>query len=333
MAEKENILIIGYCGSNENLGEIVYYESYDDFCSIYSDKSKVKDALEIVNKIQFDGIHVMNLNDSYINTYIDATEIIKQHNFYYVVPVDIHVSDSYYNATRCNHIHLLDYMAKVMYDTNDSVMVCTDKHASLYEDIDNFLSDMVQIESDMKACIGIENYGENFIFVANNLKDISLSNVALAVLLTTTDINVYPSNDKIGDAIFDIDSNDIGMHSIVYFRSHDNRETTVENLINMDRKVEPEKIVTINRIIKYMYKDMDFSEFEGKMYVKNKKNQVKKKLIKYMDYYTGWILREYEIISVEFYKTDPGAGIIIAQIEIVPIGCFEKSRLTIEVNE
>ena len=329
---KENILLLGYGGRKNDIGLIQYFDTYDHFCAKYKSTSSMAKAFKILEDMKCTGIHVINLDPDDINSYVDATQLIMQHEFNYIVPVDIYISNTYYDTTTCKNICLLDYIVKTMYGSNDSVLIGTDKHARLYEDIDNYLDEMKTIESLVKEYIGLRNHGENMVFVANNLKDFDYANVVLAGILLNTEVNTYPASDSFGEAIFDIDAVDIGSSSIVYFRGHDDRATTIENLINLNRKVEPKKIITINRIIKYMLHDMDFSEFEGVFFTDHQKLLVKKKLIKYMDYYKGYILIDYDISSVGFYETGPSVGIIVCKIDVWPISCSEKCTLEIQIN-
>lgn len=330
--DSQNILILGYGGNSRNIGIIKNIDTYNHLCDLYNSDSNLAEVYKILSDFGCTDISVMNLSMDDINSYVDAIEIIKQFDFKYVIPADVYIGNTYYDTTTCTNIHLLDYMVKTMYGCNETVIVATDKHASLYEDIDNFLDDMAVIESGIEGAIGLKNHGENLLFVANNLEDFKFANAVLVAAIDRTAVNQYPVSDKFGNAIFDIDFADIKNNSMIYFRSHDDRSTTIENLLNLNSKVKPQKIVTINRILKYMLREMDFSEFDGKFYTDYQKLQVKKKLIKYMDIYTGFILTDYKINSVDFYKTGPSVGIIVSKISVWPINCFESCDLKVQIN-
>lgn len=326
MVNDKNILLIGDGGTNKCLNQITYFDNYLHASNNFND-SKVLRSYKILYDLGISNLYILNIRD--VNSYISSIDLLKQLDFNYIVPVDAMISDKYFDTVTNSYLYLVNYVTEKMYGFNESIVIGTDKNASLYEDIDNFIEDMAAIELSVKNSIGIKEHGENLLFVANNLVNYELANVVLAASLALTEIDTYPIMTSIGDAIFDIDSTDIGNNSMIYFRGHDDRVTTIENLLNMRVKVSPEKIVTINRILKYIKRDMDFSEYSGKLYSDYQKLQVKKKLTKYLDKYNGYVITSYVINSVEFYLTDINTGTIVNNFDIVPISSFEKCTMAV----
>lgn len=99
---------------------------------------------------------------------------------------------------------------------------------------------------------------ENLIFIANNLKNYTMSNLILAIALCTTDISLYPTS-NFGPALFLIDQYD-DTYNFAYFKNHTDIDTTVENLLNF-KDVSIEKIVTVQRIIKMIKEKWTFLNF------------------------------------------------------------------------
>ena len=172
---------------------------------------------------------------------------------------------------------------------------------------------------------------ENVIFVANNLKQYKMANVALAAGLCVNDVNKYPVSELYGEAIFDIDKTD-NPENIVYFKNNITRETTVENLLNFYESGYPMKIVFISRILKYIKREIDFSEFKGKLYTPYQKLQYSKRLTECLNSMSGYIIKEYSIDSIEAYKSSNATITLLARIRLVPINCLEICSLQTEVE-
>ena len=52
-----------------------------------------------------------------------------------------------------------------------------------------------------------------------------------------------------------------------------------------------------------------------------------------MEYYKGFLLIDYSIDSINFYKNGPSVGTIVCTLTVIPIGCFEECNLEIKIGK
>lgn len=323
-----NMLIIGKAATDYGLGEIIYSESYEDVVEKYGE-SDLSQAFKDAQNIGAKYIFLMNLRKD--QDYFDALEVIRQSDFTYIAFATLMLSDSFQDISHGGEKHsFFAYILGTLGRQHSSTLIVTDKHASMYEDIDSYLDDMRDICSNfLNRCSERANL-QNIIFVANNLANYKMSSVPLAAALCSSPVNEYPLSQKFGKAIFRIDPWD-NPDDMTYFRSDQARETTVENLVNLLQVYAPEKVVFIDRILKYIHRDMDFTNFKGRLYSSYQKMLFKQTLIKYLDA-LSFIVKEYAIISIEALTDTPGSIILQATIDVVPISCLERCQITVEAE-
>ena len=323
----KNMLIIGSGKTNYMLNQITYFETYKSVLEEYGE-SNLSAAFKVAKDFGVKDVFVMNIKNLY--DYFDIVTLLKHNDFAYIVPVDLLMSDTYRDAYRDNRkVTYFQYLLEAIGKLNDSTFVVTDKHASLYEDVDAFLDDMHGLHNSFKAAITPNVHGQNIVFVANNLKEHAMANVVLASALCVSDLDIYPSG-SFGDAIFDIDAFDVA-GDIAYFKSHTLRDTTVENLVNYCSQ-GPEKIVTIDRIIKYIKREIDFTEFKGKTYTGYQKLRIEKKLKVFLNALEGYVLDKYHIESITAYQDAPGTVTVLNRFDIWPVNSIEKCSVGIGVE-
>lgn len=320
----KNMLIIGKGANDFALKEVALATNYDKVLEQYGDSDLTK-AYKAAADIGAPYIYLMNVQKD--QDYFDVLEVLKQNDFTYIVFCSLVLSDTFQKVNDGGQIHyFFSYYLGYMGLNHRSVILVTDKHASLYEDIDSYLDEMNSIQTQfVNHCSSRANL-QNIIFVANNLEDYEKANVPLAAALCASDIADYPTSDSFGKAIFDIDSWD-NPGDMAYFKSHTVRETTIENLLNFDQDYEPEKIVYVNRILKCLAREMDFTEFKGTLYSAYQKDLFEQKLTKYMDSVIGTLIKDYQIESINVYKDDPGTVIMLARIVVLPLNCLETCTI------
>lgn len=316
----KNMLIIGKAANNFALKEVALASDYDKVLEQYGDSDLTK-AYKTAADIGAPHIYLMNIQQD--QDYFDVLETLKQNDFTYIVFCSLVLSDTFQKANDGGQIHyFFSYYLGYMGLNHRSVIVVTDKHASLYEDIDSYIDDMNSIqEKFLNHCSGRANL-QNIIFVANNLEDYDRANVVLAASLCASEVYEYPTSSSFGNAIFDIDSWD-NPGDMAYFKSHAARETTIENLLNFEQEYKPEKIVFVNRILKCLAREMDFTEFKGTLYSEYQKDLFEQKLENYLDSVKGTFIKDYAIESISVYKDDPGTVIMLARLAILPLNCLE----------
>ncbi len=327
--QHSNILLIGKAATYYSYKEITYEDDYDEVLKNYGD-CNLTTAFKEADDAGVAAIFMLNIHDNF--DIFDCINEITQNDFTYIVPVDMMLSDYFYDTYNNNKkTYYADYLLQQFTKYNESVFVFTDKHASLYEDQDAFLKDMNNISRTIESSLSLTVDREDLIFVANNLLQHQMANVTLAIALVTTDLAEYPTTD-FGPPIFLIDQYD-ETYNFAYFKEHTEEATTVENLLNF-HSVSPEKIVTIQRIIKVIKRELDLNEFVGRLYSEYQRLQIYKRIETYLRKLVDYVLYKYDILSVTPYRDsdNPGTVIVISYIEIWPKNCLEKISLQIGVE-
>jgi len=324
-----NMLIIGKAATQYGRGEIIYAEDPVAVADKYGE-SDLTTAFRQAKDLGAPAVFLMNMQKD--QDYFDALDILKQNDFAYIVFATLMLSDTFQDVSHGGKTHsffayILGYLGRY----HNSTLIVTDKHASLYEDIDAFLTDMRKIQDVFLGRCSDRANLQNFIFVGNNLESYEMASIPLAAALCSSQPNEYPLSDKFGKAIFRIDPWDAPL-DMVYFRSDPARETTIENLLNMLRPYNPEKVVFIDRILKYLRREMDFTQFRGRVYSSYQKLLFNKTLVKYLDDMTGFIIKDYSIESINAYRDDPGTVVLIARISVQPVNCLERCSLNVEAE-
>jgi hypothetical protein len=279
----------------------------------------------------------LGVNDIFIcncrenKDYLEMIDVLRAHDFTYILPISLNLSEEFDEPKTERRISYIEYMLEGIGRVNDSVFIVTDKHASLYEDMDAFITDMNSIAKTFTSKQEPAVNGENLVFVANNLYDYERANVPLVASLIINKPNKYPTM-NFGEAYFLLDQfEDIG--NWAYFQNHDVRTTTVENLLNFKAN-GPEKIVFIARILKVMKRQLDFSEYIGKQYTEYRRLGIETKLDTYLDALVNELIYQYNIQSVTAYRDpEPMTIDVVNTFDVWPVNCMEKVTVsrTVEV--
>lgn len=324
-----SILVLGKADNNRYRKEIVYANKLNDVKRIFGEDSELTEAYRELSLLGAPAIFLCNCRENH--DYLDITEVLRANDFAYIVPVSLNLSDEFDEPRTERRISYIEYMLEQIGHINESVFLVTDKHASLYEDIDAFIESMNDIAVTFRKKIEPAVNPENIVFVANNLVNYEHSNIPLAASLVITKPNQYPVLD-FGPALFEIDQfEDVGNWS--YFQNHTVRTTTVENLLNF-RSISPTKIVFISRICKIIKRQLNFDEFIGRQYTEYRRLGVETKLDQYLSILLGNLLYDYDIVSVQGYRSPEPLSVNIENVfEIWPINCLEKVTIsnTVEV--
>lgn len=338
---KNSMLIVGVGATNKYYGDIVKPESKQEMIDVFGDCQLTESYIRAFNA-GATGIYVMNIEK--MHDYISASSLISQVDFTYIAPIDVRISDFYFNPTaksNTNKTYYIQYLMEELYrKSSQSTVIATDDKADLYEDIDAFINTMNKRRDAFKATESRQSQYRNAIFVLNNLSNSKWSNVDLAAAIITSQINKYPSfnnfnNDIATDVIFDIDTNDITT-DMAYFKKHIDTTISIENLLNMDSNPSsPIKFEPTNRIQKYIFADeIGIEDFIGRIYTDATDELILDKVIKYMDTFLGYLLIRYDIKDISSAKnmSHPGCVSIYIKMNIQPIGCVEKFEVTKIVN-
>lgn len=324
-----NMLIIGKAATKYSYKTISYEDNYYDVLQKYGD-SDLTSAFKIAKDNDVEFIFLLNIQNNF--DLFSVINDLKQNDFTYIVPINLLIEDYFYDTYNNNRkTYYIEYLLDNINSSNESIFILTSKHASLYEDQDAFLEDMNNISKSIDESITSKSFRENLIFVANNLKDYPMANVILATSLCTTDMSIYPTS-NFGEAIFFIDEF-CTTFNFAYFKNHIEVPTTVENLLNF-KLYGPEKIVSVQRIIKLIKRELDLSEFTGKLYSEYQRIQIYKKIEAYLCSLVGYVIYSYDIESVEPYKNknNPCTVTVLSFIDIWAKNCLEKCSIQLGVE-
>ena len=314
-----NMLIIGYCNIRTP-SVIQCFLSAEECSDWYGENNTITQCYKDAKNIGAEYIFTVSYNKySDLSTIVD---LLQSYDFTYICPVDIYASDHFTNPYKNQKTTFyVQYILEQMHRTNNSIVITTDKLASLYEDMDAFISESSTIISNLKVAMESSVVLNNFIYVDNMLKDYTWANVILAATLCVSDIPIYPISNLFGETVYDIDKMDINDEQ-VYFRMNypynQNISTTIENLVNFNPK-SINKPVIVDRILKYIARELDFTSFLGKPFTEYRKILIKQYLENYLKQWVGYIINDYKITGIEEKKNEvAGAVSIYLYYEIQP---------------
>ncbi len=330
-----SILLVGCGATNKYLTDIVRPESYDEMLSVFGE-SDLSNAYKILDVMGAPQIFVMNLETPY--DVLSAAETIQEQSFAYIVPL-FYASEYFYDVLlKGRKTYYVQYLLRKAFKNwdNESVILTTDAKANLYENLDAFLLDM---RSKINALKGLATSGEkyqNLVFVANMLENIDYANVYLAGMIVNSNIDEYPyynyssSNpEPINDITptFWIDKEDVPNMELVYFKQHMDSSITVENFLNLLQTDNKSiiKIFFIYRIVKYILKEMDFSELIGRTYSEYCRRRAEAIVEEFLNSIKGHYIIDYALERA-YPKENPnypGTVDIYVKYKIQPINCSE----------
>lgn len=325
-----SILIVGKGNSDYGLNDIIKPSNSWEMNNLFGD-SDLTNAYTDAIRSGAENVFVMNCYQT--TDFIDAMDFIKNYNFAYIVPIGIKMSDTFYSGTYKKQMYFGEYYLKELSNYINSLIIFTDEHASLYENIDHYLNDMHEKIDDFKdQCSYIlEHYGRNIAFCLNNLKNKNYANIILASKISQAVIGNYPEEVSY-EAIFDIDEEDIYIDEIIYFKNNIHVDTTIENLQNFRTTLDANKIITIDIVIKHIERTLDTSFVLGKLY----SQYVKMSLYDYIDLFLrnlmGISIENYAINEITFVATEKFSGYMTVDLDIYPLNSLEKINTTLEVR-
>jgi hypothetical protein len=324
----KNMLIIGEAATNYKLNEISYQSSVDAVNQLYG-SSQLSDAFSIAKRLGVPDVFLINVG---IQTdYIDLVDVIKQYDFTYIVPLGIKFSDTFFNPILNRPMSYSELYLDSVGQNGNALILMTDCHASLYEDVDSFLDDMRdKITSFKYTAQSTLRNGRNMCLVANNLNDYDFANLMAACAICVSAYSVYPTA-EFGAAIFDIDDLDIGNLEMCYFKNNTLVPTSIENLKNFRIENDSVKLINIDRVIKFIERELDLSEFKGKFFNDYIKLKIYTKLTEFFKGIVNIAISDFNINSIEFVTTTSGAGSIINKFTLQPINSIESFDIAMEV--
>ena len=316
----KTMLLIGAAATANRLNEITYFESEKTIADIYGgDLSK---AYAQAKSLGAEFVFTMNVKRP--ADYIKAAQALCQYDFAYIVPISLTAEDSLFDANRKRTVTYGHMFVETMAGCNNSTVIMSGKHASLYETIDDALDHMGEVCDGIKAGMQSGIPGNNLVVLMNNLESYAMSNVPLTASLCGSDIQEHPVG-PFGAAVFDVDLFDVGDKEYGFFKNNTNRDTTAEHLVNFGA-VGPTKLLAVDRITKYIVRELDLSGFVGRLYSEYTRLKIIKRMEEFLDAQIGYIIDDFRIESVSWSPsaTAAGSGILTLRFSIWPVHSIEK---------
>lgn len=323
-----SLLIIGKGNSEFKENEVIKCKTIDEVEYLYGQESQLTNAFKEAYEIGARDIYLCNCYK--YTDYITILDLIANQEFAYITPL-FDFSETFISEDGKN-IYLAELYSNILADRLTQIIL-TDKHASLYEDLQHYVNSMNKINYDFKdSTFEKLPYGANLCFVLNILKDYKFANVALASILVQNDFKNYPQK-NVGDVVFDLNNIDVFGQELIYFAYDDLAKTTIENFLNYNPVLEPEKYVPNNIIKQRILRGLDFSEMAGSLYSPYKKIIIQNKANQIMSSFVGRIIESYKVKRIEAVRLndEPNTIRIIIYTTFKPYVSIEELDAILEV--
>ncbi len=323
------MLIIGSADTTYNVNQITRYTSKKVVNSLFGAESDLADAFNLAFDMGVKEIYLANALSK--TAYVDIMKSARQFNLSYIVPLGVRFSDKAFNSLLNKQQSFSEIFLRTISIAADSIIVMTDNHASLYENIDHYLDDMLsEIRSFKEVSSAYLENGRQLWFVANQLQDVKYSNVLLTAMICTSNIPEYPTT-GIPEAIFDIDSWDIGINELIYFKNNINDNNSIENFVNFHNENNAYKMAPIDLVIRKINEDLNFDHFSGKLFSQQVKLRMQAELQSYLESIRGKLIRDFTILSIDSYLESDYSYLIVINFSILPMNSLEYCNVIIEV--
>lgn len=332
----KKILIMGSGYSSNKAREIILPTSEDEVLSLYGN-SELYDSYSILNSLGVKNIYTVNCYAE--SDYIRLMDKLIHYDFDYIIPIGIYLSDKFYNpVTDKNEYYISYFLEQLALVDSLSTILTTERHASLYEDFDSYTIEMTNIERDFFTSYVfdknhiLERYGNNLVFVYNNLKDIPYANVILGALYCTRDYANYFNSLNDLETVFDIDTIDVkGLRAMYFKYNYYTNNVTLENPLNFKQSNDIYSNALIDDVIKRVIKSIDLTAYKGKLFNPYVSMQIESKLNKSLTKLKGNLFKRFTVDQIAFKKTDSTSGHIILKFSIVPFGTLETINILMGV--
>lgn len=330
--KNRKVIILGEASSDYKNREILFPKNQEEALSLYGNSELYK-AYCLLSDMGVTNIYTSNC--FYESDYIRIIDKLIHYDFDLLVPIGIYLSDKFYNPIEDTNEYYINYFLKQFASVSSlTTVLMTERHASLFEDFDSYLTAMTDIENELVTSINIKdksflkNYGNNLNFVYNNVEDIPFANVLLAGLYCTRNYAEYFNGLDNIKVVFNIDNIDIkGLRAMYFKYNHYINKVTLENPFNFKNPHDIYSNALIDDVIKLTIKNVDISKYKGKLFTPYISMQVKDDITKSLNKLKGKLIKRFHVNKVVFKKTEEAAGYIIADYSIVPYGTIEDINI------
>lgn len=323
---ENSILILGAADTNYKENIITKFNSLLEVEDCYGDNSDLTLAYKEAISLKAENVYLCNCFK--VTDYITIINTLIDIDFEYIVPL-FSFSDSFTTSDN-NHMYLSEFYSNMLSD-NISQLIITEKHASLYENIDSYIKTMNLIANNFKShCFNKLYNGENLSFVLNNLQNYKFANVILASILSLTNLKYYPMV-NVGDVVFDLNENDFYGNEIAFYSYNNLTNTTIENFKNFKYKAAPEKYVLIHLIKQKVLRSLNLDEYKGKLFTPYLQIALSNSINSIMQKHVGNIIESYQLGDIDYIKEKDNTVTIYLNINIKPYNSIEEINIRLEM--
>ena len=144
----KKILIAGPALSNYKAREIILPANKEEALNTFG-QSELYKAYELLIDLGVSNVYLSNCYSR--SDYIRLSDKIIHYDFDYFIPIDIYLSDKFYNPITNKEQYYAEYFLEQFALVNSlTTTIMTERHASLYKDFDQYISTMTKIETEFK---------------------------------------------------------------------------------------------------------------------------------------------------------------------------------------
>lgn len=324
---KENsILIIGKGESEYKNREILKAVNVSNVEYLYGKTSELTMAYK--EAIEIGGNNIFLCNCYKYTDYILVIDLISKEEYTYICPL-FDFSETFMKANN-SIMYLCEYYSNMLHESITQ-LIFTEKHADLYDLIENYLLVMNNITQTFKDKTMTKlKSGENICFILNSLKKYKFANVALASILIQNELRNYPQKD-IGEVVFDVNSSDVYNQEITYFAYDSLAKTSIENFLNFKLNASPEKFIPVNLIKQKIIRSLDLSSFTGKLFSPYMRIALENAVNNTMKEHVGVLIENYILHDIRFVSNQDRTVSIFVLLSAKPYNSIEELNITLEV--
>lgn len=317
-----SILIVGKGDTEFFRGRAQRFFSTEEVVKYFGVDSELTIAYKEAASLGADNIYLFNT--AMTSDYALVISEISIMDFRYIVPLnsmfDVHLG---FNNVESNYL-AEDYSKAV--ENKYSKVIYTSKKSDLYENLEHYVKDISKKIRKFRKKTHTKIFGENILFVANNLKEYKYANVVLAATLSKSDFKTYPSI-NVGDVHFDLNNNDFIGLDIIFHAYNKDMKTTIENFYNFCNLDVPIKYVPVSEIVNIINDALNLDDFKGSMFtpytsvlIENKANQI-------LNTFIDGLLEKFKILKVDVIRNQQTKEVSIqVHISIKLNATFEEIK-------
>lgn len=323
--DERRLLIIGRSMVNKHHLTIVDVSLSDPY--ILFGNCELSKACDTAKNNGASVIHAMAIESD--TDYVHAANIVCDMQYDYIVPL-ISMDKQFYDGASNRSYTYASYFMTTSYGKTDSTYLFTCTHASLFEQIDDYLSYLKQCTETINTRLinGANINGRNIVFVENGIVDNLHANVLIASRLCASSLNEHPTIKKV-ETVFTIHPFDMSEINACYVSSN-STQSTIKHLINFSDDEDMCRYVIVNDLVKDIFHNLNFEDILGLPDHNEVKFLIEDELTNLLKQYIGKELKDASIKQVKKKKVGQFVTGYTVDFSICPYGVLSDIDLHIE---